>query len=115
MNTSLEEQSASAKMPIEELGEICRRADAIHGEWLPLIDIAIDFIRCNVRVRDIVAVALRLAALPSHELDNLEMSARACWRNAEDEARELERIHGPLPAHPADALPTPSWAKSRAA
>lgn len=115
MNTILEEPPATLKIALETLGEICRGADGLHDEMLPLIDNTISFICKNSRFRNIVATALRLAALPSRELDNLEMSARACWRNAESETRELTRIHGTLPPHPADAFPRPEWAKARAA
>lgn len=87
----------------------------IEGENILLADLALRFLARNLRFRNVVAVALRLAALPSRELDRLESAARDCWRKSADEERDLERIHGTLPPHPADAFPRPSWAQGRAA
>lgn len=64
----------------------------------------------NARLRNIICTALRLAALPSRELDALERAARDAWRKAEDATRELRRIHGPLPPHPCESWPVPDWA-----
>lgn len=113
MNIILDERPASLKIPLEVLGEICRGADSIHDQHIELIDLALNFIRCNPKVRDIVATAVFLAAGPSDQLESLFWFARRCWREAEIEVRKLEQYHGGAlpPDHRAD-FPRPSFARA---
>lgn len=75
-----------------------------------LNDAAHRLIGCNEQFRDVLTVAAYLAAGPSHKLAVLWTTAKALYREAQEEVKALEEYHGGLPPDHRAAMPRPSWA-----